>query len=86
MFNPLTVVVPKPEPEISRAEIDVVAVPATVVVEKYRFPPAFRVTHPAMPAPSVRMVLDAIVRPLRVGVVVPIPKILVDVAEIPRLG
>jgi hypothetical protein len=32
--NPLTVVVPKPEPEISRAEIDVVAVPATVVVPR----------------------------------------------------
>jgi hypothetical protein len=33
MFNPLTVVVPNPELAISRAEVDVVAVPATVVVE-----------------------------------------------------
>ena len=34
MFNPLTVVVPKPLPEISKAEMEVVASPATVVVEK----------------------------------------------------
>jgi hypothetical protein len=33
MFNPLTVVVPKPERAISSADVDVVAVPATVVVE-----------------------------------------------------
>ncbi len=33
MFRPRTVVVPKPSPAISSAEIDVVAVPATVVVE-----------------------------------------------------
>jgi hypothetical protein len=86
MFNPLTVVVPKPEPEISRALMDVVAVPATVEVEKYRLPPAFLVTQFATPAPSVRMVDEAIVMPFNVGVVVPIPKILVEVAEIPADG
>ena len=45
MLRPLNVVVPNPSPAISNAEIDVVAVPAIVVVAKYRFPPAFRVTH-----------------------------------------
>ena len=74
------------EPLIERAEVEVVAVPATVVVAKYKFPPAFRVTQPAIPAPSVRMVELATVRPLRVGVVVPIPKILVEVAEVPAEG
>jgi hypothetical protein len=34
IFNPLRVVVPKPVPEISKAEIVVVASPATVVVER----------------------------------------------------
>ena len=34
IFNPLIVVVPNPLPEISKAEIDVVAVPAIVVVER----------------------------------------------------
>jgi len=34
MFSPLTVVVPKPELDISKAEMDVVAVPAKVVVER----------------------------------------------------
>ncbi len=34
MFRPERVVVPKPEPDIENAEVDVVAVPATVVVEK----------------------------------------------------
>ena len=33
IFNPRTVVVPKPSPAISRAEMDVVDVPSTVVVE-----------------------------------------------------
>ncbi len=33
MFNPLTVVVPKPPNAISNADVDVVAVPATVVDE-----------------------------------------------------
>jgi hypothetical protein len=52
MFNPLTVVVPKPEPAISKAEIDVVAVPATVVVERYKLPPAFRNVNWARPVPA----------------------------------
>ena len=33
MFSPITVVVPKPEPETVSAGDDVVAVPCTVVVE-----------------------------------------------------
>ena len=33
MFRPLTVVVPKPPSAISNADVDVVAVPATVVVD-----------------------------------------------------
>ena len=87
MFSPLTVVVPNPEPEISRAEMLVVAVPATVVVEKYRLPPALRVTHPATPALSVNMVDEAMVRPGRDEmVVVPMPKYLVEVAEEPARG
>ena len=86
MLSPRIVVVPKPEPEISKAEMEVVAVPAKVVVAKKRLPPAFRVTHPAIPAPSVRMVELATVRPFKTGVVVPMPKILVEVAEIPALG
>jgi hypothetical protein len=61
MFRPRRVVVPKPEPEISRALIVVVASPMTVEVEKYRLPPAFLVIHPAIPAPSVIMVEEEIV-------------------------
>ena len=34
MFKPDSVVVPKPEPEIVRADVDVVAVPASVVVAR----------------------------------------------------
>ncbi len=45
ILRPLTVVVPKPVPEISRADIELVAVPAIVVVAKYKLPPAFLVTH-----------------------------------------
>ena len=45
MFNPLSVVVPKPEPETVRAAVDVVDVPATVVVERKRSPPALRSVH-----------------------------------------
>ncbi len=33
------------EPLIERAEVEVVAVPATVVVAKYRLPPALRIVH-----------------------------------------
>ena len=35
-----------------RADVDVVAFPATVVVEKYKFPPAFRSVHCAIPPVS----------------------------------
>ena len=45
MERPRTVVVPKPEPEIVRADVDVVANPATVVVERNRSPPAFLNVH-----------------------------------------
>ena len=66
MFRPRRVVVPKPEPDISRAEMEVVAVPAIVVVEKYRFPPAFRNVHCAIPVPAERasweVVVEAMVR------------------------
>ena len=34
MFRPIRVVVPYPDPEMERAETDVVAKPATVVVER----------------------------------------------------
>ena len=45
MVNPRSVVVPKPEPEMVKADVDVVAVPATVVVERKRSPPAFLSVH-----------------------------------------
>ena len=45
MLRPRSVVVPNPPPAISRAEIEVVAVPATVVVERYKLPPAFLIAH-----------------------------------------
>ena len=45
MFNPLTVVVPNPLPDIVSADDDVVAVPETVVVERNRSPPALRNVH-----------------------------------------
>ena len=45
-------VVPNPEPEISNADIDVVAVPAIVVVAKYKLPPAFLNVHCERPAPA----------------------------------
>ena len=45
MDSPRRVVVPKPLPEIVRADVDVVAVPATVVVERKRSPPALRNVH-----------------------------------------
>ena len=59
-------------PIIVKALVVVVAVPATVVVAKYKLPPALRVTHCATPAPSVRAVDDATVRRY-CGVVVPMP-------------
>jgi hypothetical protein len=87
MFRPRTVVVPNPEPEISKAEMEVVARPWTVVVEKYRFPPAFLVTQFAVPAPSVRIVDEATVKPLIPRmVVVPIPRYSVEVADCPTAG
>ena len=45
MFRPMRVVVPKPEPEIDSADVLVVAVPATVVVERKKSPPAFLNVH-----------------------------------------
>ena len=41
-------------PLIESALVEVVAVPSTVVVAKYKFPPAFLVTHWAIPAPAER--------------------------------
>src|SRR3989344_303622 len=58
---------------------DVVAVPATVVVEKYRLPPAFLNAHCAMPPPAERESCEAalsVMVSLLVGVVVPIPTLL----------
>ena len=52
MESPRSVVVPKPPPAISSAEIVEVEVPATVVVLKYKLPPAFRKVHWAIPAPA----------------------------------
>ena len=67
ILSPLTVVVPKPEPDIVRAEVVVVAVPATVVVDRKRSPPAFLNVHCARPAPAERescgCVVEAIVNP-----------------------
>ena len=65
------------EPMMVSAESVVVAVPATVVVARYKLPPAFLKAHCAIPAPAERAscepVVDAMVR-LYTGVVVPIPK------------
>ena len=52
MFNPIRVAVPYPELEMERADDDVVAVPSIVVVEKYKFPPAFLNVHWARPPPA----------------------------------
>jgi len=71
------VVVPNPVPDISSAEIDVVAVPATVVVEKYKLPPAFRNAHWPTPPPAERANWLAVADDgfnRYVGVVVPTPK------------
>ena len=54
MFKPERVVVPKPEPETVRADVEVVAFPATVVVERKRSPPAFLKVHWARPPPADR--------------------------------
>ena len=41
-------------PSIVSADVVVVDVPATVVVDRYRFPPALRNVHCAKPAPAER--------------------------------
>jgi hypothetical protein len=68
MFRPERVVVPNPDPDIVRADVDVVAVPATVVVPMYRLPPAFLKKNCAIPAPADRdscgFVVEARVRRL----------------------
>lgn len=45
---------------ISSAATDEVAVPATVVVAKYKFPPAFLNAHCASPAPAESESCDAV--------------------------
>ena len=64
------------EPIILNAEVVVVAVPATVVVAKYKFPPAFLNAHCAFPAPAESASWEAVAENgLRshCGVVVPMP-------------
>ena len=61
---------------ISIAADEVVAVPATVVVEIYRFPPAFLKVHWLKPAPAERASWEAVAENgfnSQVGVVVPMP-------------
>mgnify|MGYP000317065691 CR=1 FL=1 len=76
--SPRIVVVPKPEPDIENADVDVVAVPATVVVAKYRLPPAFLNVHCEIPIPaesaSCGAVDDATVREAKLAVDVPTAK------------
>jgi hypothetical protein len=52
MFNPLSVVVPKPPSAISRAEMVVVELPTAVVVDIYSVVPVFLNTVCARPAPA----------------------------------
>ena len=59
ILSPARVVVPKPLPDIENADVDVVADPATVVVDKYKFPPAFLNAHCAIPAPAESESCDA---------------------------
>ena len=69
-------VVPKPEPEIEKAEMEVVAIPAIVVVERNKSPPAFLNAHWARPPPADKASCEADdENGLRryVGVVVPKP-------------
>ena len=61
MFRPASVVVPNPDPDIENADVDVVAIPATVVVDRYRFPPAFLIVHCGKPAPAERDSCGAVV-------------------------
>ena len=61
---------------IERSEGEEVAVPATVVVAKYRFPPAFLKAHWATPAPTERASWAAVAEVgfrSHWGVVVPMP-------------
>jgi hypothetical protein len=80
--RPRIVVVPKPLPETVRALVDVVAVPATVVVERKRSPPAFLNVHWRIPAESDRASCGTVdvARvncdiPFRYGDVVPTPRL-----------
>ena len=76
-FNPRIVVVPKPERAISRAEVDVVAVPATVVVEMQKLVPSFLIAICPNPPPadkaSCEAVDEAIVREDMLVAVVDVP-------------
>src|SRR3989344_7482167 len=61
---------------IESAEMLEVAVPATVVVARYRFPPAFRKAHWLKPAPEERTSWEAVAEAgfkSQVGVGVPMP-------------
>ena len=55
---------PKPEPAMESAEIVVVAVPAIVVVEMNRSPPAFRKAHCPTPAPAESDSCGAVEEPM----------------------
>ena len=71
---------------IARSEGEEVAVPATVVVAKYRFPPAFLKAHCATPAPAERASWGAVAENgfrSQVGVEVPMPKRPADVIRMP---
>src|SRR3989344_491299 len=64
-------------PRMVNALVVVVAVPATVVVEKYRLPPAFLNAHCAMPAPAESESCEAVVEAMvsvEKGVEVPRPR------------
>jgi hypothetical protein len=90
IFNPRIVVVPNPDPETVRAAVDVVAFPATVVVERKKSPPALRSVHCARPAPADKASCGAVddERVIRyLGVDVPNPvqlfrKMLFEVVEV----
>ncbi len=69
------------ESRMVRADVDVVAVPATVVVARYRFPPALRKAHCALPAPADSTSCGAVAEKelsCHCGVVVPMPNASVD--------
>ena len=60
MFKPRTVVVPNPLRAISNAEMDVVAVPATVVEAMYKLVPSFLKVTCARFAPAERASCEAV--------------------------